>query len=132
MRISSQKAFELGLFKDPKGNWVQPKKKAELPTGQNGGVDLESKLHVQIIEHCKLHGWLYVHSQMNKRATVGVGIPDFIIAMPGGRTIWVEAKARKEKPTIEQLGRGRHLQKLGHEHYVVWNFDEFLACTNIM
>lgn len=113
-------------MRDSKGNWVKAPKAdpASVPTA---GVDLESKLHEQIWNFCNAKGWAVYHSRMDKRTTCAEGTPDFIIFLEGPKVAIVEAKARKEKPKLEQLGWERHLKMLGHHHAFVWNFDQFMA-----
>lgn len=89
----------------------------------------ESKLHEQIIAECRRRGWYYVHSRMDRRTTTALGVVDFIIAADGGRTFWIEAKARNKKPTREQAGAIHWLANLGHKSIVVHNLDGFLAAV---
>lgn len=93
------------------------------------GVDIESKLHEQIIAECRRRGWYYVHSRMDRRTTTALGVPDFIVAADGGRTFWIEAKARNRKLTREQAGAISWLTMLGHKSIVVHNLDGFIAAV---
>lgn len=97
------------------------------PKGEAIGkpVEIESRLHEDIEAHCKSMGWYYVHSRMDMPSTNGVGTPDFIIALPNGKTLWCEAKARKKKPRTEQIAAGMMLKKFGHHHGFVWNYQQF-------
>ncbi len=90
------------------------------------GVELEASLHAEIEQDCRSRGFYYVHSRMDRQTTCGVGTPDFVIALPGGKTFWVEAKARREKPKPDQLAAAAHLRKLGHHIAVVRNREEWL------
>ena len=87
----------------------------------------ESRLHAAIAEHCASLGWLTVHSAMHQATTTAKGVPDFIIALPGGMTLWVECKTAVGKPTPEQLGWGHRLSLLGHRWSIVRSMGEFLA-----
>jgi hypothetical protein len=87
----------------------------------------ESKLHDQIIEHCKSKGWYYVHNRMDRPTTTAIGVPDFVLALPGGVTWWVEVKRKGNKPTREQAAVGVMLGHLNHKHATVYSFEEFLA-----
>ena len=89
----------------------------------------ESQLHDDIIEFCKSKGWYYVHSRMDQRSTNAIGTPDFIIAMDGGKTLWIECKMPGKKATIFQLGALTHLNKLKHQACLVTSLDEFLEAV---
>lgn len=95
---------------------------SELP--QHEG--LESGLHDKILDYATSKGWAIVHSRMDKRSTVGIGTPDFILGADNGVTYWIEAKRKGGKPTIEQLGRILMLKTLGHKAAIVYSFEEFL------
>jgi len=97
----------------------------ECASAASGGR--ESKLHDEIIAHCKKMGWYFVHSRMDKRSTNAVGTPDFIIAAKGGMTFWIEAKAKGGKPTPPQRDANYWLNMLGHRAAIVWTFEEFLT-----
>ncbi len=87
----------------------------------------ERKLHDAIEAECKRRGFYYVHARMDMATTTAKGVPDFIIALPGGRTIWAEIKGPNTKVTREQAGALHWLNGLGHVQAVVRSLDEFLA-----
>lgn len=89
-------------------------------------VLVESKLHEDIIAHCKDNGWKHIHSRMDRRSTVGNGVCDFIIAADGGRVFWIECKSRSGKLTMEQNVFIVWLAKLGHKVSVVTSMGEFM------
>lgn len=88
-------------------------------------VKSESDLHEQIIEHCRARGWFYEHNRMDRKTTGALGETDFTIALPGGRTAWIECKAKSKKTTKEQTETIHNLQKLGHTAGVVYSMQEF-------
>jgi Holliday junction resolvase len=47
------------------------------------------------------------------------GVPDRIVLLPGGRTVFVEMKAPGERPEPLQEKWARELRKLGHQVYVI-------------
>ena len=87
----------------------------------------ERDLHDQIIAHCRLHGWYYVHSRMDQRTTIKVGCPDFIIALPHGKVLWIECKTKTGKLSEQQAGAIYALNALDHDVYVIRSMTEFLA-----
>ena len=105
---------------------VNPKKILVLPDNPEP-IDLESKLHGQIINHCDAQWppWKYIRARMDKRSTIGNGVHDFTIFAPG-RVICVECKARNEKLRDDQQIWKKELEMLGIEVHVVRNTEEFL------
>lgn len=89
-------------------------------------VDVEGELHKQILDYCRPKRWPCVHSRMDVPQTADIGTPDFVIAMPSGRSVWVEAKAKAGKLSTAQLAWQAMLKAVGHEAYVVRSFREFL------
>lgn len=89
----------------------------------------ESQLHEDIIEYCKSKGWYYVHSRMDQRSTNAIGTPDFIIAIDGGKTLWIECKIPGKKATIFQLAALTHLNKLQHKARLVTSMDGFVEAV---
>lgn len=87
----------------------------------------EKDLHDQILAYCRTKGLPVIHSRMDVPSTVGVGTPDFVIALPAGGTLWVEAKTGKGKLTKEQSAWMAMLSRLGHQACVVRSMAEFVA-----
>ena len=85
----------------------------------------ERILHACILAECWRRGWPVVHARMDRPATVAIGTPDFVIAMPTGRTLWIEAKASKTKVSQEQLAWIASLKRQGHFAYIVRSLFEF-------
>lgn len=90
------------------------------------GDSKESDIHEKILAYCRSKGWPVVHSRMDVPQTAGIGTPDFVIALPEGRTAWVEAKTSKGKISQEQLAWMAALRCNGHLAAVVRSFDEFI------
>lgn len=86
----------------------------------------EDKLHEQILEECHRRRWLVVHSRMDRPTTQGLGVPDFIILVQGGRLLLVEAKARQGKLSIPQMAWGIMAEQLGHKVHVVRSLANFI------
>lgn len=93
--------------------------------------ETEAQLHQEILEYCRSKGWPVVHSRLDRPATVGVGTPDFTVAMPGGKTIWVEAKTAKGKLRPEQQAWLAALRAKGHRAGVVRHLQEFIIMTEV-
>jgi len=87
-------------------------------------VEKESDLHDDIIGLCRARGWYYVHSRMDRATTQAKGVSDFVIALDGGVTVWIEAKAKRGKVTTEQLATIAHLKKLGHAAGIAYNMAD--------
>ena len=104
------------------------------PAAASSGEEREvgmGGLHQKITQHCDSQWprWKCIHCRTDKRSTVGVGVHDFTIYLPGGRLLNVECKTRTGKPTPEQLAWAKELEMLGHTVHVVRSMEEFLALT---
>ena len=89
-------------------------------------VEKESDLHDDIIRFCRAHGLYYVHSRMDRATTQAKGVSDFVIAVDGGVTVWIEAKAKRGKVTTEQLATIAHLKRLGHAAAICYNMADVI------
>lgn len=135
MGWTADQAKAIGLVQDASGKWMQPVRQARVASGsphspapaKAKAVAIEADLHADILQFCTSRGWRAHHSRMDRPSTCGVGTPDFAIAMPNGVTVWVEAKARNNKPTPEQLAWLAALDILGHVTGVVRSMEEFRA-----
>lgn len=87
---------------------------------------LECDLHDQVETYCRSQGWYYLHSRMDRRTTVTVGAPDFVIFMPQGKTLCLELKRKGGKATKKQLETIAHLRKLGHVAAIADNWEDAL------
>jgi hypothetical protein len=108
---------------------ISPTRKESESIAQSKGesVECEHDLHDDIEAYCKGRGWYYVHSRMDKPTTTALGVPDFIIALPEGKTLWVECKRKGGKLRAEQQGVAMMLDKLQHHWAVVFSFEEFIT-----
>lgn len=121
MRLTSDQLTILGYR--PDGTRIA----AGQPAGRSAAaVARESDLHDAILAYCRSRGWPVVHSRMDVPQTAGVGTPDFVVALPGGRTVWVEAKAAGGKLRPEQAAWLAALQAKGHTAAVVRSLPDFL------
>ncbi|ABO49731.1 conserved hypothetical protein [Desulforamulus reducens MI-1] len=57
------------------------------------------------------------------------GVPDRIVLLPGGRSIFVELKAPGEEPRPLQVKRAKELTELGFEVYCI---DSFAAINKFV
>ena len=96
------------------------------------GVISELPLHDEIIRHCNSQcpRWKYIHARTDQKSTIGVGVHDFTIFLPGGRVLCIECKTRLGKLTPEQLAWKLEMEMLGHAVHVVRSFQEFIVLTN--
>lgn len=61
-----------------------------------------------------------------KTQGVLAGIPDLIVIMPWGETIWIEMKARDGKRSVSQVDLHQHFEALGHEVITAYSAEEAL------
>ena len=87
----------------------------------------EALVHDAILSECRRHGLCVIHSRMDRASTVAVGAPDFVIALPAARTLWLECKSATGILREEQAVWLANLQDLGHEAHLIRSIDEFLS-----
>lgn len=87
----------------------------------------EDQLQEKIAGECIGRSWYFVRSRMDRKTTVAIGTPDFIIFPFVRRAFVVECKSGKKKLTTPQLGVQHFFMKLRQPHYVVRSFAEFLV-----
>lgn len=107
---------------------LRPTLKAARPDDKAAGP--ESDLHDDIETYCREHGWAYVHSRMDKKSTTAKGVADWVIFADKGRIFTIEAKSKTGKHTVEQIGFGMQLNKLGHQYWTVRSMQEFKAIVD--
>ncbi len=97
------------------------------PTADSGP---ESVLQDKIEQECRQRQWAFARTRMDKATTFTMaGVPDFIIAMHSGRTLYMEVKTKTGKQSAEQKGFQVLLEMNGHEYHLVRSFAEFLSVT---
>lgn len=74
----------------------------------------EREIQADILQFCRLKGWPYDCPTFGKKTRVSIGRPDIIIALPGGKTAWVEVKMPKGLLSAEQATYLGRLGVLGH------------------
>lgn len=109
MRLTKEQLAGLGY--DDHGNRIQQ--------SDADAFARERDLHDYIIDRCRDLGYYVIHSRMDRRSTVAVGAPDFVVAMPHGRTVWIECKSATGKPTRAQCSNITQLLHLGHVVHIV-------------
>lgn len=76
----------------------------------------ESDLQADIIEHAHIRGWFCQKVQFVGRR----GCQD-VVAIRGGRTVWIEVKRPGKEPTKQQALVAREMKEKGAEVYAVEN-----------
>lgn len=89
----------------------------------------ESVLHDQVATYCRQMGYYYIHSRMDRPSTIQVGAPDFVVALPNGRVLWVECKRKDGKLRTEQLAAAAWLKQLKHRYCEVRSLDDFATAA---
>jgi hypothetical protein len=83
----------------------------------------ESAVQSEIIRYCKARRLRAIKMTMTNYR----GVPDLVIPLPGGMTIWVEVKrpgsSYRQTPVQEEWLD--YLRKMGHQSYIVRSLDEF-------
>lgn len=95
------------------------------------GVEVESELHLAIVDECRRRGWQALHGSMAHRTHRTEGEPDFVILASGGRHFLVEAKSKTGKVSAEQAAFAAGAKKNGHTVHVVRSIEEFLRVVDV-
>lgn len=91
-------------------------------------IDLEEDLHNFIIGWCKRQDppVPYGHARMDKKSSYTEGFPDFVLFLPGDRTLLVECKTEKGELEEKQREFANNAALVGHVVHVVRSYQEFL------
>lgn len=107
------------------GTSTGPEERLDEPEPDPGP---ESVLQERIERYCEDHALFYFHDRSRKCNVPGM--VDIVIAMPSGRTLWLELKSRKGRLRKEQERTILSLLRCGHEAHVVRSFKAFLRLVN--
>lgn len=88
----------------------------------------EKKLTAKIMQWCKDNGYPHFHDRSRGKNTAGW--LDHVIALPNGRTLYIEDKAAGGRLTPEQKLMIKKLMILGHEVHVIRSFKRFLEVVD--
>lgn len=96
------------------------------------GVTSEFPLHEEIVSYCDSQRprWKYIHARTDKKSTIGVGVCDFVLFLPNGKTACIECKSKTGKLSEAQLIWKKEMEMLGHTVHVIRSFQEFVVLTN--
>ncbi len=122
------------MSKDFDSNWLRShemKRAVKLPVAVGATDGSESDLHTDISAELKRRRLYFVHSRMDKRTTTQLGVTDYIIAMPNGKTLWLEVKKRGNKLSQSQAITRHILLASGHWHEVVYSMAEFMKLITL-
>jgi len=71
------------------------------------------------------HGYFYFHDR--SRGDNQRGLPDLVVALPGGRTAWIELKTKTGRLRPDQIQSQLKLMSCGHVFRVVRSYKAFVA-----
>ena len=102
---------------------------AECETPDEGP---ESRLQAKIVAWCKEWGrpCLSFRQSRQARGFLTPGWPDVTIVMPGGRTLFLELKAKGGRLSEEQKILRLQLMALGHQWHEIRSYRRFLEVVN--
>ncbi len=108
----------------------EPKQATLLPTD----AESESELHDMLISWCRRQDpqVAYIHSRMDKKSTIGVGVCDFTLFISEGRPLLVECKMPGKELDDDQKLFKAMVEANGHTLYVVHSYVEFLAILKLL
>lgn len=90
------------------------------------GVEVESKLHQDVLAYCRTHGWICFHASMVHRTYSTIGTPDCIIIANDGRWFLIELKTRTGKLSTEQAALAFWAARLGTTIHVCRSMEDFV------
>lgn len=88
-------------------------------------VESELGLHDEVEAYCRENRFAYIHSRTDKRTTIGVGAPDFLV-LAKGKVVLLELKSRTGKLRPEQMGWALQAEMNGFKVAVCRNMAEVL------
>jgi hypothetical protein len=88
----------------------------------------ECELDRKIYKYCKDIGYYAFHDY--SRGINKSGHLDWVIALPNGRTVWIENKSKNGKLSTEQKLNIIKLSGLNHEVYECRSYKKFLEIIN--
>lgn len=113
--------------KDQVSRYLSKRMVLPEPPRLTGDNVKESALHVEIMSWCDVQ-WprvMYIHSRMDRKTTIAVGAPDFILFLPHGKILCLEIKRKGKKRTPEQLAWALEMQRLGHTVHCIDSWAQF-------
>lgn len=83
------------------------------------------------MDHCDQQWprWKYIHSRTDKPTRNEAGVPDFFIALPDTKGIFVECKRPGHKLSAAQLQWYAELKKLRWPVYIVTDYQGYLTAV---
>lgn len=84
----------------------------------------ESMLQEKIEKYLHECGYYFFHDR--SRGKNHAGHPDLVIALPGGKTIWIELKSKHGRLSSEQSRTRQKLLFHGHEWHEIRSFKSFI------
>jgi hypothetical protein len=97
----------------------------------------EKSIGSEAVEQGKFAKWLktqweagaleYFWQRLDKRATGKAGTPDFIVALPDGKTLWIEFKSAEGTLSVPQAATFKNLARLGHRTSICHSGAESIA-----
>ena len=93
----------------------------------------ESNLSKKIRAYGKGHGYPIQVNRQSKKAKgfAEPGWPDVVMALPGGRTVYLELKCDRGKLTEDQVRYRLMFMQLGHEWHEVRSYRQFLDIVEV-
>ena len=120
---------------------LDPKDRTTPQTQTNQEAGRDPRHRSELKEQGLFAAWLklqqtkglleYFWQRTDKKATGKRGTPDFIIALYGGRSLWIEFKAPGNVPSIEQAQTLQNLAKLAHSALVCHSSEEAIRFVRL-
>lgn len=106
----------------------------EAAQAAHDAVPQEIPLHRDIEAYCNEQWprWKFVHARTDRKSTIGTGVHDYTIFLPGHRVLCVEVKSKTGKLDDAQQGWRLEMKRLDHEIHVVRSMHDFRDAVNVV
>lgn len=88
----------------------------------------EKDLQAKAEKFCRERGYHFFHDR--SQGANAPGQTDLVIAMPKGRTVWVELKSKSGRLSADQKRVRMILSALGHEWHEVRSYRQFVCLVD--
>jgi hypothetical protein len=85
----------------------------------------EGDLQRRCEDYLREHGYPFIHDRSRRKNAPGE-ILDLTVALPGGRTVYIELKSKDGRASKDQRKTMQMLRYLGHEVHEVRSYRQFL------
>jgi hypothetical protein len=119
-------AEQLAEYEEKQRRWDKTSSQTALQHASEVEADPgpESDLQSKCETYCEDHGYPFFHDR--SRGCNEPGFVDLVVALPRGRTLWLELKSKNGRLSSDQQRWRRALLYLGHSWHSAHSYRRFL------